>query len=95
MAQRRVTLEDLTSPNMEGCGSSIVPPTVPANNFEIKPALIQLIRAEQFGGMEEEDPNQHIHNFLQICGTIKMNGVPEDAIKLSLFEFSLKGEAKS
>ena len=40
MAQPRVTLEDLTSPNVNGCNSSISPPTVPANNFEIKPALI-------------------------------------------------------
>ena len=92
--ERRVTLEELYIPSVNGCGSSVAPPNVAANNFEIKPALTQLVRQEQFGGLEEEDPNQHIHNFLQICGTIKMNGVPDDAIRLRLFEFSLKGEAK-
>ena len=91
---REQTSEDLTAPNVNGCGSSVAQPNIAVNNFEIKPALTQLVRAEQFGGLEEDDPNQHIHNFLQICGTIKINGVPDDAIRLRLFEFSLRNEAK-
>ena len=96
MAQpRERTLEELTTPNADGWGSSIAQPNVPANNFEIKPALTHLVMRDQFGGLEEEDPNLHIHNFLQKCGTIKMNGVPDDAIRLRLFEFSLKDEAQA
>ena len=93
MAERVRILQDLTTPSGSS-GSSIAPPPFPANNFEIKPALTQLVRAEQFSGLEEEDPNEHINNFLTICGTIKMNGVPDEAIRMRLFEFSLRNEAK-
>ncbi|MED6222699.1 hypothetical protein PIB30_066871 [Stylosanthes scabra] len=37
--QRR-TLADYTNPTTASCGSSIVWPTVDANNFELKPALV-------------------------------------------------------
>jgi hypothetical protein len=61
---REMTLEQLTTPNVNWCGSSITPLDVAENNFETKVALTQQVRVEKFGGLEEEDPNQHIHNFL-------------------------------
>ncbi|MED6185530.1 hypothetical protein PIB30_057992 [Stylosanthes scabra] len=36
------TLANYTNPTTTSCGSSIVWPTVDANNFELKPALVQL-----------------------------------------------------
>jgi hypothetical protein len=88
-----MTLEDLTAPLVDGCGSCINPPRIVANSFEIKAALTQLVRGEKFGGKEEEDPNRHIYKFLQICGTIKINRVSDVAIRLRLFPFSWKDEA--
>ncbi|MED6129288.1 hypothetical protein PIB30_106419, partial [Stylosanthes scabra] len=41
--QRR-TLADYTNPITTSCGSSIVWPNVDANNFEVKPALVQLVQ---------------------------------------------------
>ncbi|MED6140630.1 hypothetical protein PIB30_095106, partial [Stylosanthes scabra] len=41
--QRR-TLADYTNPTTASCGSSIVRPNVDANNFELKPALVQLVQ---------------------------------------------------
>jgi len=32
--------------------------------------------------------------FIEICNTVKISGVPDEAIRLSLFSFSLAGEAK-
>ena len=32
--------------------------------------------------------------FIEICNTIKIVGVPDEAIRLSIFSFSLVGEAK-
>ncbi|MED6223521.1 hypothetical protein PIB30_074681 [Stylosanthes scabra] len=38
------TLADYTNPTTTSCGSSIVWPNVDANNFELKPALVQLVQ---------------------------------------------------
>ncbi|MED6116788.1 hypothetical protein PIB30_103441, partial [Stylosanthes scabra] len=40
---QRTNLVDYTNPTTASCGSSIVWPTVDANNFELKPALVQLV----------------------------------------------------
>ena len=44
-----------------------------------------MARELAFGGRTNEDPYKHRRSFLEICGTIKMNGVSNDAIKLKLF----------
>ncbi|MED6201946.1 hypothetical protein PIB30_100276, partial [Stylosanthes scabra] len=46
---QRSTLADYTNPTTASCGSSIVWPTVDANNFELKSALVQLVQQNQFG----------------------------------------------
>ncbi|MED6153150.1 hypothetical protein PIB30_098843, partial [Stylosanthes scabra] len=46
--QRR-TIADYQNPTTTSCGNSIVWPTVDANNFELKPALVQLVQQNQFG----------------------------------------------
>ncbi|XP_031095139.1 uncharacterized protein LOC115999429 [Ipomoea triloba] len=73
----------------------IVYPGVDANNFELKTSLIQMVQANQFGGARVEDPKAHVVHFDRICNTIKMNGIPTDAIKLRLFPFSLRDQALS
>ncbi|MED6212972.1 hypothetical protein PIB30_088719 [Stylosanthes scabra] len=40
------TLGEYSVPTTASCGSSIVRPTVDANNFELKPSLIQLVQQE-------------------------------------------------
>ncbi|XP_073054601.1 uncharacterized protein [Primulina eburnea] len=90
------SLLDYTQPSIHGMMSSIVRPRIQANNFEIKPAIIQMIQTSiQFGGTPTDDPNVHIANFLEICDTFKHNGVTDDAIRLRLFPFSLRDKAKS
>lgn len=49
----------------------------------------------QFRGLSTEDLRDHIRNFIEICDTFKYNSVPEDAVKLWLFHFSLRDRAKS
>ncbi|KAI3467900.1 hypothetical protein Pfo_024563 [Paulownia fortunei] len=70
-------------------------PAIQANNFEIKPAVIQIVQANQFCGLANKDPNAHIACFLEIYDTFKHNGVTDDAIRLRLFLFSLRDKAKS
>ena len=91
---RNRALQEYTMPTPGDNMSSIVRPTVDANNFEIKPAIIQMVSQFQFGGLPSEDPNAHLAQFLEICDTFKMNGVSSDAIKLRLFPFSLRDKAK-
>ena len=69
-------------------------PTIQANNFELKSITLQLLQGVQFTGLPHEDPNAHILNFLDVCNTVKYNGVCDDAIRLRLFPFSLKDKAK-
>ena len=85
---------EYSRPTSRGFEGSISRPSVAANNFEIKPALISMIQnSVQFGGLPSEDPNQHLVMFLQLCDTVKYNGVTEDAIRLRLFPFSLRDRA--
>ncbi|KAF7834764.1 uncharacterized protein G2W53_009623 [Senna tora] len=93
--QNNRNVSDYASPKLDGLQHSIRRPSIQANNFEIKPATIQLLQANgQFGGSPIEDPNNHILNFLEICDTFKHNGVSDDAIRLRLFPFSLRDKAK-
>ena len=93
-AVRNRALKDYSIPDV-GI-SSIQRPPIQANNFEIKPAIIQMIQnSVQFGGLPNDDPNLHIANFLEICDTFKHNGVTDDAIRLRLFPFSLNSKAKA
>ena len=67
------SLRDFALPNATGSQISIVRPIVNANNFEIKPALIQMIQQDQFGCNSTEDPNAYSANFPKICNTMKFN----------------------
>ncbi|XP_056685817.1 uncharacterized protein [Spinacia oleracea] len=73
------------------CG--IQEPTTCANNFEIKPALINLVQSHPFCGKSNESPHKHLKQFEHYCDTIKHNGVTSDYVRLTLFRFSLLGRA--
>lgn len=69
-------LRDYAMPSVIGNTSSIRWPAIQANNFEIKPTIIQMIQhSVQFCGLPNDDPNTHITNFLEICDTFRQNGV--------------------
>jgi len=89
------TMYDYAKPSLTGTESSIVRPTIAANNFELKPNTIQMIQQfVQFDGLQDEDPNTYLANFPEFCETFKINGVSDDAIRLRLFPFSLRNKAK-
>jgi len=90
----RVTLEDYSSSTVPQFITSIARPEVQAHIITYLHSLIQLIQGNLFHGLPNEDPYAHLATYIEICNTIKIIGVPEDAIRLSLFSFSLSGEAK-
>ena len=76
-----------------GVTSSIVRPTIEANNFELQLALMSLVESNMEVTPSEHRTN-HIHNFIQKCDTIKYNRVCSDAIQARPFCFSLKDNAQ-
>src|SRR4030043_1354656 len=94
MADNR-TLKEYATPSTEETQAVIVYPAVEAKNFEIKPALLNLVQQNQFCGLPTEDPNLHLSTFLRVCGTLKANGVTPKAIRLHLFPFSLRDRASA
>jgi hypothetical protein len=87
-------LKDFTVPHAGELNMGYTVSAVAANDFELKPTLINMVSQNQFAGLPHEDPNQHFANFEEFYNTLKMNGVTQDAIKLRLFPFSLRDRAK-
>ena len=88
------TLKDYVRSIVNDNYSGVRCQTINANNFELKPALISMVQQAQFSGLPLEDPNIHLAMFLEICNTVKMNGVTEDTIRLRLFLFSLRDKTR-
>ena len=84
---------DYALPQPSSITSSIVNPTVEANNFGLSPVLITFVERNQFGGHPSDNPNAHLRKFLVKCNTIKINRVSRKAIQLWLFPFSLRDGA--
>jgi len=89
------TLKEYATPSMEEPTTIIVYPTVDANNFGIKPVLLNIVQQNQFSRSPYEDPNLHIATFLRLSGTLKANGVTPEAIRLHLFPFSLRDKVSA
>ncbi|CAM8987893.1 unnamed protein product [Rhodiola kirilowii] len=89
----RRTLGDYTTPRVTGFQSAIAPPGIDANTWELKTGLIQMVQNNQFSGRVNEDPHQHLKRFVQMCNTVKTNGVPPESYYLRLFPFSLSDKA--
>nr|GEU85173.1 reverse transcriptase domain-containing protein [Tanacetum cinerariifolium] len=87
-------MEELLQALTEGYGEAIVILEIHAENFEIKTNLLQLVQTNKFHGFERDNPHTHISNFKRMTSTLKYRDVPNDAIKLMLFPYSLEGGAR-
>ena len=86
-------LEEFTLPPTD-VQSAIRRPPIKANNFELKAVTLQMLQNIMFHKLPSEKPNMHLTNFIEVCDTIKYNGVTEKALKLRLFLLSLRDRAK-
>ncbi|GJZ57045.1 hypothetical protein Tco_0612539 [Tanacetum coccineum] len=89
MADHLRPMEELLRIPILGIEDAIVVPAVLADQFELKPELLDFISNNPFFGLENDDPHSHIKRFYQI------NKVHDDVVKLILFPFSLKGAAET
>ncbi|GJS34337.1 reverse transcriptase domain-containing protein [Tanacetum coccineum] len=93
MADQRTMAELLRAPT-EGYAEAIVVPRIIAEHFKLKHSLINMMTSDQFFRLEKDNPHDHIRWFNKITSTIKYKDVPNHAIKLMLFPFSLTGAAR-
>ncbi|GJT35041.1 hypothetical protein Tco_0925460 [Tanacetum coccineum] len=93
MAER--TMEELLRAPTEAYGEAIILPEINADHFEIKTNLLQLVQANPFHGLENENPHAHINSFKRITSTLRFRNVLNDVIKLMVFPYSLEGAAKT
>nr|GEW43483.1 reverse transcriptase domain-containing protein [Tanacetum cinerariifolium] len=93
MVDQRTMAELLRAPT-EGYAEAIVIPSILADQFELKHSLINMMTTDQFFRLEKDNPHNHIRWFNKITSTIKYKDVPNSAIKLMLFPFSLAGVAR-
>ncbi|KAG9458839.1 hypothetical protein H6P81_003347 [Aristolochia fimbriata] len=70
----RRTMEDFVTQSPNANRTSIITPTIQANNFDFKPQLLLMLQTHyQFSGLANEDPNDHFERFLDLCATFKYN----------------------
>nr|GFA44980.1 hypothetical protein [Tanacetum cinerariifolium] len=90
MADNR-TMAQMLKASIEGYEDAIVVPQINTNNFKLKQTLINLVQSNQFTG--RQDPHNHLRFFNKVTSTFRHPEVPNTAIKLLLFHFSLEGRS--
>ncbi|KAL9233241.1 hypothetical protein vseg_008264 [Gypsophila vaccaria] len=74
--------------------SGFAMPETIQGNFEIKPAFLNLVERNQFGGNATEDPSRHMQMFTDYCSTLKQSGITQSKIREMLFPLSLRDRAR-
>ena len=74
--------------------TAILRAPIQENNFELKSVTLQMLQNILFHGLPNENPNMHLTSFIEVCDTIKHNGVTEKALRLILFPLSLGDKVK-
>nr|GEX32910.1 reverse transcriptase domain-containing protein [Tanacetum cinerariifolium] len=87
-------MEELCQPSINRRGRPIAPIPIQATDFGLRHYMIQQVQNTcQFHRLPGDDANRHIDKFLEITQHIKQNGVYDDALRLSLFPYSLTHHA--
>ncbi|GJW99286.1 hypothetical protein Tco_0183200 [Tanacetum coccineum] len=81
MADHLRPMEELLRIPILGIKDAIVIPTVLADQFELKPELLDFVSNNSFFGLENDDPHSHIRKFYQIAQTLRLNQVLNDVAK--------------
>nr|GEX22801.1 Gag-Pol polyprotein [Tanacetum cinerariifolium] len=88
------SMEELCQPSINGWGGPIAPIPIQATDFGLHHHMIQQVQNSfQFHGLPGDDANRHIDKFLKVTQHMKQNEVSDDALRLSLFPYSLTHHA--
>ncbi|GJS28465.1 hypothetical protein Tco_0489085 [Tanacetum coccineum] len=84
------SMEELCQPSINGRGGPIAPIPIQATDFGLRHHMIQQVQNScQFYGLQGDDANRHNDKFLEVTQHMKQNRVSDDALRLSLFPYSL------
>ncbi|GJZ01657.1 reverse transcriptase domain-containing protein [Tanacetum coccineum] len=88
------SMEELCQPSINGRGGPIAPIPIQATDLRLCHHMIQQVQNTcQFHGLPSDDANRHIDKFLEVTQHMRQNGVSDDALRLSLFLYSLMRHA--
>ncbi|GJZ44652.1 reverse transcriptase domain-containing protein [Tanacetum coccineum] len=88
------SMEALCQPSIDGRGRLIAPILIQATDFGLRHHMIQQVQNTcQFHRLLGDDANRNIDKFLEITQHVKQNGVSDNALRLSLFTYSLTHHA--
>ncbi|GKF30663.1 hypothetical protein Tco_0100461 [Tanacetum coccineum] len=89
------TLRDYSKPSHEGYRNTIELPE--GNNVApLRSDTIRLVKNEcSFHGLQSEDPNQHLKDFLKLVDLLDLDGKNKKRTRLRLFQFSLRDQASN
>nr|GEU95445.1 reverse transcriptase domain-containing protein [Tanacetum cinerariifolium] len=88
------SIKELCQPSIHERGGPIALILIQATDFGLRHHMIQQVQnIFQFHGSPGDDANRHIDKFLEVTQHMKQNGVFDDALRLSLFPYSLTHHA--
>ncbi|GJV77361.1 MAK10-like protein [Tanacetum coccineum] len=89
------TLGDYSKPSHEGYRNTIELP-VGKNVVPLRSDTIRLVQNGcSFHGLQSEDPNKHLKNFLKLVGSLDLDGENRGRTRMCLFQFSLRDQASN
>ncbi|KAM6543139.1 hypothetical protein CsatB_007586 [Cannabis sativa] len=89
-------IRQYAAPLFNELNPGIVRPEIQAPQFELKPVMFQMLQTVgQFSGIPTEDPHLHLRLFMEVSDSFKLPGVTEDALRLKLFPYSLRDQARA
>ncbi|XP_060182498.1 uncharacterized protein LOC132612190 [Lycium barbarum] len=95
MAQeQQILLSSYDRPSLATIAKAIIKPEI-KGNFELKERTVRQVQNTcQYMGKPYDDPHKHLMQFVNLSENFQYRDVPNDYVKLSLFPFSLIGEAR-
>ncbi|GJT18310.1 zinc finger, CCHC-type containing protein [Tanacetum coccineum] len=89
------TLGDYSKPSHKGYRNTIELP-VGNNVVPLRSDTIWLVQNGcSFHGLQSEDPNQHLKDFLKLVDSLDLDGENRERTRLRLFQFSLRDQASN
>ncbi|GJU81236.1 MAK10-like protein [Tanacetum coccineum] len=88
------TLGDYSKPSHKGYRNTIELP-VRNNVVPLRSDTIWLVKTDAFHGLQSEDPNQHLKDFLKLVDLLDLDGENRERTRMRLFQFSLRDQASN